>query len=295
MAENHASQIRRVAVVTGAGKGLGRAHALALAAKGFAVVVNNRVHAGVPSSAQAVVDEISAQGGTAIAHGAAVDDPAAAADLIKTAIDTFGRLDALVCNAGVMPEGPFADFDVEQMRRTIDINLLGMLYPLQPAWRHMLKAGYGRVVVTGSAVGLYGHGTTALYGATRSAVIGLARSLAQEVPKGSDIGVNVILPLAYTAMAAQQMEASRADSLPTAEVAKVVNWLCDESCKVSGKIFHSGGGRVSRAGIVESVSIPVDDLNMAAIDAGLLDLDGRNEPRSASHASGRMLTGRTDI
>ena len=287
MAGHGASNEGRVAVVTGAGKGLGRAYALKLASKGFAVVVNNRTHPGVPSTAQLLVDEIVSQGGRAIAHGGAVDDPTAAADIIATALGTYGRLDALVCNAGVMPEGPFADFDLEQMRRAIEVNLFGALYPLQPAWRHMLEAGYGRVVLTGSAVGLYGHGTTAVYGATRSAVIGLARSLALEVPAGSDIGVNVILPLAYTAMAAQQMDASQAEVLPAEKVAQVVGWLCDEACKASGRIFHSGGGMVSRVGIVESVSVPIESLEVSA-----MDLIAENEPLSASQASGRMLTGR---
>ena len=190
-----------------------------------------------------------------------------------------------------MPEGPFADFDFNEMRRAIETNLFGALYPLQPAWRHMIDAGYGRVVLTGSAVGLYGHGTTAVYGATRSAVVGIARSLAQEVPTGADIGINVILPLAYTAMAAQQMDASQADVLPTEKVAQVVGWLCDEQCTVSGRIFHSGGGRVSRVGVVESASIPIEALDMAAMTGGAMDLVSGNEPMSAAEASGRMLTG----
>ena len=94
---------------------------------------------------------------------------------------------------------------MRRARKVVDINLLGTIYPLQPAWRHMIGMGAGRVVLTGSSVEVYGHGTTAVYGATRSAMIGLARSLALEVPEGCDLGINVILPLGYTAMAARRI------------------------------------------------------------------------------------------
>jgi len=280
----------RVAIVTGAGKGLGRTHALDLAKRGFAVVVNNRIHPGVPSAAQRVVDEIVAAGGTASAHGASVDDPNQAVELVEAAIERYGRLDALVCNAGVMPEGPFQTADLAELRRLVDINFWGAVYPLRCAWQHMLETGYGRVVLTGSAVGLYGHGTTAMYGATRSAVVGLARSLSQEAPAGSDIGINVILPLAYTDMAAQQMGAEAGAALPTTKVSHVVGWLCEQDCRVSGKIFHSGGGRVSRVGVVESVSIPVEALDMASFESAF-KLLADNEPLSAAQASNRMVSG----
>ncbi len=285
----------RVAVVTGAGKGLGRTHALALADRGFAVLVNNRTHPGIPSSADRVVEEIAAKGGTASAHGASVDDPAQAVDLIESAIARYGRLDALVCNAGIMPRAPFHMADLDELRRLVEINLWGAVYPLQRAWRHMLETGYGRIVLTGSAVGLYGHAEAAMYGATRSAVVGLARSLALEVPAGADIGINVILPLAYTDMAAQEMGADEGANLPAEKVSHVVSWLCAEDCKVSGRIFHSGGGRVSRVGVTESVSVPVEAIDMTAIEGGALGPLTKNEPTSAGQASYRMLTGNADL
>jgi NAD(P)-dependent dehydrogenase (short-subunit alcohol dehydrogenase family) len=286
---------QRVAVVTGAGKGLGKAYALMLASRGYAVVVNNRIHPGVPSSAQVVVDEILASGGVAAAHEGAVDDPSAGIEMTQLAIERFGRLDAIVCNAGIMPEGLFKDFPIEAARQLIETNMLGTIYPLQPAWRHMIERGSGRVVLTGSAVGTYGHGTTAIYGATRSAVIGLARSLALEVPAAADIQINVLMPLGYTAMAAKQMSAERGAALPVGKVAEAVTWLCSEDCRTSGRIFHVGGGRVVRAAVVDSASIPVEELSMAALNDGRLDPIVANEPDRATVASARMLSGRSDL
>lgn len=117
--------MQRVAIVTGAGKGLGKAYALMLASNGYAVVVSNRTHPGVPSSAQLVVDEIISQGGTAITHEGAVDDPQAAAGMTALALEHFGRVDAMICNAGIMPEGLFKDFNPETSRQLVEINLLG--------------------------------------------------------------------------------------------------------------------------------------------------------------------------
>jgi NAD(P)-dependent dehydrogenase (short-subunit alcohol dehydrogenase family) len=249
--------MQRVAIVTGAGKGLGKAYCLMLADRGYAVVVNNRIHPGIPSSAEAVVEEITAKGGTAVAHHGAVDDPEAGEAMTALALERFGRLDAIVCNAGIMPEGLFSDFPLEKARELVSINLLGTIYPLQPAWRQMIEQGSGRVVLTGSSVGIYGHGTTAVYGATRSAMVGLARSLALEVPEGCDVGINVILPLGYTAMAAQQMPAEQGAHLPVEKVAEVIAWLCSEDCKATGRIFHTGGGKVVRTAIVDSQSLPI--------------------------------------
>jgi len=287
--------MQRVAIVTGAGKGLGKAYALMLAQNGYAVVVSNRTHPGVPSSAQIVVDEITRLGGTAIAHEGAVDDPQAAAGMSALALERFGRIDAMICNAGIMPEGLFKDFVPETSRQLVEINLLGTIYPLQPAWRHMIEQGSGRVVLTGSAVGLFGHGTTAVYGATRSAMVGLARSLALEVPDGIDVGINVLLPLGYTTMAAQQMPPEQGAHLPVEKVAEVATWLCSEDCRTSGRIFHTGGGRVSRVAIMDSASIPVEELSMAAIAEGRFDPAPGNEPVGATQASGRMLTGQPDL
>lgn len=281
----------RVAVVTGAGQGLGRAYCLTLAERGFAVAVNNRVHAGMPSSAQLVVDEITANGGTAFAHGGSVDDREQAVDLIEATIARYGRLDALICNAGINLEEDFATADPADVTELVNINLWGAVYPLQRAWRHMLETGYGRVVLTGSPVGLYGHGGIAMYGATRAAMVGLARSLAHEAPADADIGINVILPVAYTRLSTKHMSAEAGAMIPPKAVSQAVAWLCSEGCTVSGQIFHSGGGRVSRVGVIESASIPVESLDNDAVFGGAMGLLPENEPKSASEASGRMISG----
>ena len=286
----------RVAIVTGAGKGLGKAYAKLLAQRGCSVVVNNRIHPGVASTARALVEEITAAGGKAVAHEGPVDDPAAAQDMIQTALREFGRLDILVCNAGVMPEGPFAEAGIEDLERTVEANIWGTVHPLQAAWRHMIGTGYGRIVVSGSSVGLYGHPGGAIYGTTRSAMVGLARSVALEAPEGSDIRINVINPLAYTPMSSKQMDRNQgaevaSNKLPTEKVAVAVAFLCSEACTLTGAIFHAGGGRVSRAAIVESQSIPVEDLSMEAV-ANLSFADSlANEPKRATGVSNRMLAG----
>ena len=285
----------RVAIVTGAGKGLGKAYAQWLAKRGCAVVVNNRVHPGVPSSARTLVDQIVAEGGTACVHEGSVDDLASSQALVQTAIDQFGKLDILICNAGVMPEGTFAQTEIADFEKTVNANLWGSIFPLRAAWGPMLERGYGRVVLSGSAVGLYGHDGVGVYGATRSAVVGLARSVALEAPAGSDIGVNVILPLAYTPMSATSMDRNpgrdSSSLLPAEKVATAVGWLCSEQCRLTGNIFHSGGGRISRVAIVESASIPVEDLSMENVAALSFDQSLAHEPSRAGDAGPRMLRG----
>lgn len=285
----------RVAAVTGAGKGLGKAYALWLAENGATVIVNNRTHPGVPSSAQELVDQIVASGGKAIAHHGSVDDRAAAAGITELAVAEFGKLDILVCNAGIMPEGPFADIDLDDVARLVNINVLGTIFPLQPAWRHMLERGYGRIVLTGSTVGTYGHPGVASYGATRSTAIGLARSLTLEKPAEADLGINVILPFAYTNMSAesidQVMPAAVSQAILPDKIAPTVGWLCSEQCRVSGKIFHASALKVSRVGLVESAPVSVDPANVTALSDEAFGLEPVFEAEESAPAVTRLLGG----
>jgi NAD(P)-dependent dehydrogenase (short-subunit alcohol dehydrogenase family) len=284
----------RVAAVTGAGKGLGRAYALWLARHGCGVVVNNRTHPGVPSSARKVVEEISLEGGQAIAYEAAVDDPTAAGGLVSSAIERFGKLDIVICNAGIMPEGPFAAMAPETLAQTVSVNLLGTLYPLQAAWRHMLERGYGRIVLTGSTVGAYGHSGVAAYGATRAAVIGLARSLASEVPADANIRINVIMPFAYTGMSAASIDAAMdpavVDAISPEQIAPIVGWLCSEDCPHTSKIFHASALRVSRIGLIESEPVIVDPRDLAALSRQSFDLGPAFEPQTPGTSVARLLS-----
>jgi len=285
----------RVAAVTGAGKGLGKAYALWLARQGCSVVVNNRTHPGVPSSAQALVDQIVAEGHVAVAHEGAVDDREAAAGITQTAIDHFGKLDILICNAGIMPAAPLAEADLDDIERLVRINILGTLYPLQPAWRHMLERGYGRVVLTGSTVGIYGYPGVASYGATRGGMMGLARSLMGEVPEDADIAVNVIMPFAHTPLSAESIDAEMGPELremihPDA-IAPTVGWLCSEACKSSGRTYHASAYKATRVGIVESVPIAVDPENLRALSEEAFNLEPLFEPTASTEAVARLLGG----
>lgn len=285
----------RVAVVTGAGKGLGKAHALWLARHGCAVVVNNRIHPDQPSSAQTLADQIVGEGGKAVAHEGPIDDKASATQLIALAIEKFGKLDILVCNAGVMPEGPFEEIDLAAVTKAVNTNLLGTIYPLQAAWRHMLGRNYGRIVLTGSTVGVYGHPGVAVYGATRAAVVGLARSLALEKPAKADIGINVILPFAYTNMSAasmdQVLDAAAIERLTAEKVAPAVGWLCSEQCQHSGKLFHASALKISRVGIVETAPVTILTNDPSALSNAAFALEPIFEPGDSSAAVQALLGG----
>jgi len=248
----------RVALITGAGKGLGRAYAHWFAARGCSVVVNNRVHPGIPSSAASVVDEIRALGGQASVDEHGVDEEAGARAMVERVVSEFGRLDILLCNAGVSHIVPFKDLRLEDLKRLVDINIWGTIHPLHAAWPHMLAAGYGRLILTSSAVGFYGAPGFAAYGVTKSAMLGLTRSLAQEVPADADIRINLVLPLAHTPMSARTIGGG-SDDLKPEMVAPVVGWLGSEACTESGMILHVGAGSVTRARILESQRARAED------------------------------------
>lgn len=284
-----ASFAGQVAVVTGAGKGLGKAYALWLASQGCSVVVNNRGHAGAASSARAVADEIIASGGRAIAHEAAIDQREQAEDLIACAERAFGGLDILVCNAGVLSTDRFADVAEDELRRVVDTNIWGTVYPLAAAWPRLLERQYGRVVLSSSSAGLYGLAGSVIYGASRSAIIGLGRSLAAEVPEGVDICVNIVMPFAYTPLTSKITLAYMKDVITPDMVAPVVGWLCSEDCRESGAILHAGGGRVTRARIVESRSAVVLGAEPSHWWTSIGDLGGAPEARDAIEAGARMI------
>jgi NAD(P)-dependent dehydrogenase (short-subunit alcohol dehydrogenase family) len=277
----------RVALITGAGKGLGRAYAHWLGARGCSVVVNNRAHPGVPSSAASVAEEIRAMGGRASVDEHGVDDEAGARAMVAHALAEFGRLDILVCNAGVSHIVPFKDLQPEDLRRLVDTNIWGTIHPVHAAWPHMLAAGYGRLVLTGSAVSFYGAPGFGAYGATKSVVLGLARSLAQEIPADADIRVNVVLPLAHTPMSARTIGGG-SDDLKPEMVAPVVGWLASEACAESGMILHVGAGSVTRVRTLESHRARAEE---AGDDAWLNTLNATidvAEPANARAASAKI-------
>ncbi|PHM20567.1 MAG: 3-hydroxyacyl-CoA dehydrogenase [Curvibacter sp. PD_MW3] len=194
----------RVAIVTGAGGGLGKQHALALAARGARVVVNDLGGArdgsgGSASAAQAVVDEIRAAGGEAIANAASVTDFAAVQAMVQQAMDTWGRVDILVNNAGILRDKTFAKMDLADFRLVLDVHLMGAVHCTKAVWPIMTEQKYGRIVMTTSSTGLYGNFGQSNYGAAKLALVGLMQTLALEGAK-HDIRVNCLAPTAATRM-----------------------------------------------------------------------------------------------
>ncbi len=201
----------RVAIVTGAGGGLGRQHALALAARGAKLVVNDFGGArdgtgGSTRAAEAVVDEIRAAGGQAIAHGASVTDMAAVQDMVDQAVAAWGRVDVLVNNAGVLRDKSFAKMTLEDFRFVIDVHLMGAVHCCKAVWPLMQAQKYGRIVMTTSSSGLYGNFGQSNYGAAKLALVGLMQTLALEGEK-YDIRVNALAPTAATRMTEDLMPA----------------------------------------------------------------------------------------
>ena len=194
----------RVAIVTGAGGGLGRQHALALAARGAKVVVNDLGGArdgtgGSLSAAQAVVNEIKAAGGEAISNSASVTDYAAVQAMVQQAIDAWGRVDILIKNAGILRDKSFAKMEIADFELVMDVHLMGAVHCCKAVWPHMNAQKYGRIVMTTSSSGLYGNFGQSNYGAAKMALVGLMQTLSIEGAK-NDIRVNCLAPTAATRM-----------------------------------------------------------------------------------------------
>lgn len=248
----------RVAVITGAGRGLGREYALLLASKGAKIVVNDiggslsgeGVDAG---PAQAVVDEIAAAGGVAVASTDSVATAEGGKAIVDTAIERYGRIDVLIHNAGNVRYGALDQISHEDFESVLGVHLMGAFNMLRPAFPHMKQAGYGRVVLTSSIGGLYSipHGVP--YAVSKSGMIGLNNVVALE---GAQHGIksNIILPGAVTRMA-EGLDVSQYPPMGSDLVAPVVGWLAHESCSISGEMLVSMAGRVARAFITETEGV----------------------------------------
>ena len=239
----------RVAIVTGAGGGLGREHALLLASRGAKVVVNDLGGAvdGTGASAgpaEQVVKEIEALGGGAVADTSSVATPQGGEAIVATALEAFGQVDIVINNAGILRDKSFPNMAPELVDAVLDVHLRGAFNVTRPAWVRMKEAGYGRVLMTASNAGILGNFGQSNYGAAKMGLVGLARVLAQEGLRYG-IKVNVLAPLARTRMTAELL-GPIADKLDPALVAPVAAWLVHEDCPVSGEIYSAGGGRVAR-------------------------------------------------
>jgi NAD(P)-dependent dehydrogenase (short-subunit alcohol dehydrogenase family) len=248
----------RVAVVTGAGRGLGCAYAQLLASRGAKVVVNDSGGSLSGDGADAgpaehVANEITAAGGEAVACTESVVTRDGADAIIETALDHYGRIDVLIHNAGNVRRGSLKEMSYEDFDAVLDVHLRGAFNVVRRAFPAMCAAGYGRIVLTSSIGGLYGNHDVANYAAAKAGVIGLSNVAAIE---GAADGVtsNVIVPAAVTRMA-DGIDTSAYPPMGPELVAPVVGWLAHESCSVSGELFIALAGRVARAVIAESPGV----------------------------------------
>ena len=246
------SEIRydgRVAIVTGAGGGLGKTYALMLASRGASVVVNDLGGAsdgtgGGSSMADEVVKQINESGGKAVANYDSVASPEGGEAICKAAVDNFGKVDIVVNNAGILRDKTFAKLEPSDLEAVIDVHLKGAFFVTQPAFRVMKEQNYGRIVFAASGAGIFGNFGQSNYGAAKMGLVGLSNVLSVEGAK-YNIKCNVIAPIAKTRLT-EQLLGPLADALDPNFVTPLVGFLCSEACELSHEIFDVGGGRYAR-------------------------------------------------
>jgi NAD(P)-dependent dehydrogenase (short-subunit alcohol dehydrogenase family) len=248
----------RVAVITGAGRGLGRTYALLLASKGAKILVNDpggslRGDGVEVGPAETVVREIEALGGEAVACTESVATPAGGKAIIQSALDHYGRIDVLIHNAGNVRRGSLKEMSFEDFDAVLDVHLRGGFNVVRSAFPIMAKAGYGRIVLTSSIGGFYGNHQVVNYSVSKAGLIGLCNTVALEGAP-DNIKCNIILPGAVTRMA-EGLDISKYPPMEPELVAPVVGYLSHESCAASGEYFVSVGGRVARAYVAETPGV----------------------------------------
>ena len=248
----------KVAIITGAGGGLGRAHALYLAKLGAKVVVNDLGASldgsgGGSEASQKVVAEIKAAGGEAIANGASVSDDAGVAHLVKQTMDAFGRIDVLVANAGILRDKSFGKMEIKDFEAVVNVHLMGTVKPARAVWEIMKSQGYGRIVVTTSSTGLYGNFGQTNYGAAKASLVGFMNSLKLEGAK-DNIKVNAVCPVAATRMTESLMPPALLEMLKPEFVSPAVAWLASEDAP-TGVIMTAAAGVFAAAQMVETDGI----------------------------------------
>ncbi|RUP24044.1 MAG: SDR family oxidoreductase [Curvibacter sp.] len=280
----------RVAIVTGAGGGLGKQHALALARRGAKVVVNDLGGAvdgagGSVTAAQAVVDEIRAAGGEAIANGASVTDFAAVEAMVQQAIDAWGRVDILVNNAGILRDKSFSKMELADFRLVVDVHLMGAVNCTKAVWPHMNAQKYGRIVMTTSSSGLYGNFGQSNYGAAKLALVGLMQTLSLEGAK-NNIHVNCLAPTAATRMTEGLMPAEVLAALKPEAVVPAMLVLAAETAPTR-TILCAGAGTYEAAHITltEGVHLGLTEdtpERLAARLSEVTDRHGEQVPQSGA-------------
>lgn len=280
----------RVAIVTGAGGGLGKSHARLLASRGAAVVVNDL--GGNPDGtgaghtmAEIVCKEIEQAGGRAIPNYDSVSTRGGGEAIVQAALDAFGRVDIVINNAGILRDKSFANLATADLEAVLDVHLKGAFFVTQPAFRAMKEQKYGRIVLTASAAGVFGNFGQTNYGAAKMGLVGLSNVLAVEGAK-YNINSNVIAPIAKTRLT-EDLLGPLGDKLHPDQISGLVAYLCSEECTLSHEIFSVGGGRIARVfvGLAKGWfdsddGIPSPEEVRENIDA-ISDTEGFTIPRSA--------------
>ncbi|MEV0346391.1 SDR family oxidoreductase [Nonomuraea sp. NPDC050680] len=254
----------RVAIITGAGHGLGRSHALLLAERGAQVVVNDLGGALDGTGASAgpaadVVELITKNGGQAIANADNVATPEGARAIVQAAVDAFGKIDIVVNNAGILRDRSFGKMAVEDFDSVLAVHVRGSYLVSQAAYPYMKEAGYGRVVNTSSPAGLFGNFGQANYSTAKMGLIGLTKTLGIEGARNG-IKANAIAPIAWTRMTESLLPAEFEAKFTPERVSALVAYLVHESCDPSGEVFSVGGGRVARVFVAEGPGWKSDEL-----------------------------------
>jgi NAD(P)-dependent dehydrogenase (short-subunit alcohol dehydrogenase family) len=258
----------QVAIITGAGGGLGREHALLMASRGALVVVNDLGGAvdGTGSdkgAAERVVDEIKEAGGEAVADTNSVATPEGGAAIVQTALDAFGKVDIVINNAGILRDKSFHNMSPDLLEPVLDVHVKGAFYVTQPAFVQMREQGYGRIVSTSSAAGIFGNFGQTNYGAAKMALVGFTRVLAVEGAK-HNIKANAIAPLAKTRMT-EDLLGGFGDMVLPHFIAPVVTYLASAGCEPTGRVFSVGGGRVAEVFIGETQGYASKELSPESV------------------------------
>jgi NAD(P)-dependent dehydrogenase (short-subunit alcohol dehydrogenase family) len=267
----------RVAIITGAGGGLGRSHALELARRGASLVINDLGGsvAGDGSSdspAEATAEECRRLGAEAVANTDSVATPEGGAAIVRAAIDAFGQVDVVINNAGILRDASFKNVTPDKLDPVLDVHLRGAFNVTRPAWQHMRDRGFGRIVNTSSGAGIFGNFGQANYGAAKMGLVGLTRVLAVEGRK-SNIAANAIAPIARTRMTEDILGPDIVDKLDPELISPVVAYLAHESCAVNGNIYSVGGGRVARVFIGVTRGLVDADMSAETVAAQIAQID----------------------
>lgn len=270
----------RVAIVTGAGKGLGRAYAIRMAEQGARVLVNNRVREGAPNSADQVVAAITAAGGIAEPDYTPVESPSAGDELIAHALDSFGAVHIVVANAGLDRPRSFHKQGWEDFDEIFRINFFGAARLLHAAWPHLRQIEGARALVSVSTAGFYGNHGQAAYAASKSALVGLVKSLALECA-GSGLCINALAPYAVTPLTRPWFPQEDAERFSPEAAAELAAWLVSCDCRLNGATLIAGGGGLRRVEVLETDTVSLQDGAATALER-LRHFDCELAPDSAS-------------